>query len=310
MHESNSELCPYGDAEIAQYLASPEVVKEAINVDEFKDYLRQEDGLLSSELPAREKPRAANILFKKYLTYLRDKRYRYTLGPGPYFWDPGGRDYQNPTGSCLTVTKSFLFLLWAYGFDKDCLKVHALDCPDSERIVFKKPLEVAGINRPDAGLNHFFDNLDKRGFKPSRATGRLEALRPPRNPYQAHAIGYVEHGGAGNKYYDSVTGYNYPNPRNYFRLYTKGPNFTYDQNRARRTLEVYYDQSHAKRRIYRLPDALVGNAEGGIWIIVDDEDWAIGEYPVHPPAVRANPPGLLEYCLHMPSNAFLHNIRR
>jgi hypothetical protein len=310
MLESDNELASgMEDADIAGMLASPAVVKAAIRVNALLEYLRQPDGSLSSELPDKAQPQIANLLFLEYLSYLRDKRYRYTLAPGGYFWDPGGLNYQRPEGSCVTVTKSFLFLLWAYGFDKDVLKVYALDCPDSERIVFKKPSEVAGINRPHAGLDQFFNNLDKRGFKPSRATGRLESLKPPRNPYQAHAISHVEHGGVDHKYYDAITGLTYSNAKNYFRVYTKGANFVYTQNRLQRTLEAYYDNTNAKRRIYRLPDALAGDAEGGVWIIVDDEDWAIGEYPVHPP-VPPDPPGLLKYCLNMPANAFLYNIRR
>jgi hypothetical protein len=311
MIAGDHDLYPgYGDAGIAEMSASPAVVEAAIPVKSLLEYLREPDGSPSSALPDKVKPQVANLLFLEFLTYLSDKRYRYTLGPGLCFWYPGGLDYQKPEGNCDTVAKSFLLLLWAYGFGIDDLKLYSLECPpDSERIVGKKHSEAGGVSRPHAGLDQYFNNLDKRGFKPSKGTGRLEALKPPRNPYQMHVIGHVEHGGVDYKYYDAITGLTYSNPRNYFRVYKKGGDYEYIQNRVTRRMEMYYDEAGAKRRIYRLPDALVGEVDGGVWVIVDDEDWAVNEFPVHLPK-RAKPPGLLEYCLHMPANAFLYNLRK
>jgi hypothetical protein len=100
MQESSSGLgLGYDrDEEIAELSASPEVVRAAIYVDELKEYLRQRDASLSSELQNLEKPNAADILFVQYLKYLSDKRYRYTLGPGVYFWNPGGAEVSKTSG--------------------------------------------------------------------------------------------------------------------------------------------------------------------------------------------------------------------
>jgi len=53
-----------------------------------------------------------------------------------------GEDYERPAGNCLTVAKSFLFLLWAYGFDKDALEMY-YDQTMAKRRIYQLPVKDA-----------------------------------------------------------------------------------------------------------------------------------------------------------------------